>query len=100
MGKTHYRISNRAIIDLEEIWNYTYDTWPLEQADRYYQLLLDEFEFLAKYPRSGKTVDEIHLGYRVSVVRSHLVFYRIENEFIEIIRILNQKMNIKNRIKE
>jgi toxin ParE1/3/4 len=30
-----YRISKEALNDLEKLWLYTFETWSLEQADRY-----------------------------------------------------------------
>lgn len=38
--KITYRISAKAIEDLENIWLYTSKTWSKKQADRYYNLLL------------------------------------------------------------
>jgi len=43
-----YIISNEAIKDLEIIWLYTYETWSLEQADRYLNLLMNEIEYLTE----------------------------------------------------
>ena len=43
-----YKISKEAEKDLEKIWLYTFETWSLEQADYYYDLLMDEIEYLAK----------------------------------------------------
>ena len=37
-----YRISKEALNDLELVWLYNYDTWSLEQADRYLNLLMNE----------------------------------------------------------
>jgi toxin ParE1/3/4 len=39
-----YRISKEAINDHESVWFYTYETWSLEQADRYLNLVMDEIE--------------------------------------------------------
>ena len=35
---TKYQITNKAIIDLEDIWNYTFETWSERQADLYYEM--------------------------------------------------------------
>jgi len=43
-----YKISIEAQNDLENIWLYTFENWSTEQADRYYDLILDEIEYLAK----------------------------------------------------
>jgi toxin ParE1/3/4 len=95
-----YRLTNEAKNDLEKIWIYTYENFSIKQADKYYRLIIDEFEFIASNPYSGKSVDHIKEGYRVSKVKSHLVFYKLSiDEKIEIIRILHQRMDIEIRIR-
>jgi len=98
----HYKISKEAANDLEEIWFYTFKKWSIEQADRYYQLLMDEIECLAKKPTIGKDYSEVRKGYFGTPVKSHFIFYKInkQKENIEIIRILHQRMNIKLRLSE
>ncbi|HRP91183.1 MAG TPA: type II toxin-antitoxin system RelE/ParE family toxin [Edaphocola sp.] len=97
-----YKISNEAQNDLENIWLYTFGTWSKEQADRYYDLILDEIEFIAKNPNSGKDYSPIREGYLSSKVKSHFIFYKINSKenFIEIIRILHQQMDIENRLND
>jgi len=91
-----FKISNEANHDLENIWLYTFETWSAEQADRYFNLLLDEIEHLAKNPHYGKDVSYIRKGYYRSKVNTHLIFYKrndILNEIV-IIRILHEQMDI------
>ena len=96
-----YLISEKANQDIEDIWLYTYENWSPEQADRFYNLILDEIEFIADNFESGKSVDYIKNGYRTSVVKSHIIFYRkSESNIIEIVRVLHQKMDIENRFDE
>lgn len=92
-----YKISEKAILDLEGIWFYTLNNWSAEQADRYYNLLIHEFEYLAFNPESSQNKDYIK-GYRSSQVKSHLIFYKIANqETIEIIRILHHMMDVDHK---
>lgn len=96
-----FTISKKANQDIEKIWLYTYENWSLEQADRYYNLILDEIEFIAENFESGKSGDYIKEGYRASIVKSHIIFYkRSKSNIVEIIRVLHQKMDIENRIEE
>jgi len=37
-----YKISQEANRDIENIWLYTYEIWSLEQADRYFNLIMDQ----------------------------------------------------------
>ena len=77
------------------------ENWSLEQADRYYNLILDEIEFIAENFESGKSVDYIKKGYKASSVKSHIIFYKkSKSNIVGIIRVLHQKMDIENRIDE
>ena len=96
-----YLISEKASQDIEMIWLHTYENWSLEQADRYYNLIMDEIEFIAENFESGKSVDYVKKGYRTSLVKSHIVFYKkSKNNVVEIIRVLHQRMDIEPRIDE
>lgn len=95
------QISNKAQSDLSEIWEYTYDKWSLQQADKYYDILVDSFKLIANEPNIGKSYDKIRKGYYGYRVKSHIIFYRISNNnnTIQIIRILHQRMDLPNRLK-
>ena len=93
-----YIISKEAIADLDEIWYNTVKKWSAEQANRYYDLIFQEIDYIRKRPLSGKPLDDFRKGYRVSKVKSHLVFYKVVSETIEIIRILHQRIDIENQL--
>ena len=93
-------ITKKAVADLEEIWQYTVEKWSLEQADRYYNLIIDEINFICKNNTAGKLMAHVRKGYRASKVKSHLIFYRVEENKIAIIRILHEHMDIENRLNE
>ena len=97
-----YKISKEAEKDLEKIWLYTFETWSLEQADYYYDLLMDEIEYLAENPKNGIDFSQIRKGYFRSRVKSHFIFYRVsvKSDEIEIIRILHQQMDIDSQLPE
>jgi toxin ParE1/3/4 len=49
---------------------------------------------------TGKSAKQTRKNYRVTKVKSHLIFYRkTENNIIEIIRILHERMDIPRRLK-
>lgn len=96
-----YKLTNKAVEDLTDIWNYTLEKWSEKQADRYYRMLIDNFYEISRNPGLGKSYSDIFnnlLGFRVG---RHIIFYRIiQRNDIEIIRILHEQMDLKNRIKE
>ena len=93
-----YKISREALNDLENIWLYTFKTWSAKQADRYYNLIFDEIEYLSDNPNSGEDYSFLRKGYLRSKVKSHFIFYKInlKDSEIEIIRILHEQMDIDN----
>ncbi|WP_379968716.1 type II toxin-antitoxin system RelE/ParE family toxin [Epilithonimonas sp. UC225_85] len=97
-----FKFSQEAKNDLEKIWLYTFENWSLEQADYYFDLIMDEIEYLSGNPKSGKDYNKIRKGYFRSRVKSHFIFYRIniKEEKVEIIRILHQQMDIDSHINE
>lgn len=98
----NYKISKQAEIDLENIWLYTFEEWSIYQADYYFDLIMDEIEYISKNPKTGEDYNEIRKGYFRSRVKSHFIFYKInlKEENIEIIRILHQQMDIESHIND
>jgi toxin ParE1/3/4 len=88
-----YEITVEASKDLESIWDYTEETWSLSQADRYVNLIIDEFERLCIFPMSGKDCETSGIPYRMAKIKSHLIFYKINSaETLTIVRVLHENM--------
>ena len=98
---TKYKISVEAEKDLEKIWAYTFETWSLEQADRYINQIFEEIEYISTKPEQGKDFSYARKGYLRTKVKLHYLFYKIDQKtkMVEIIRILHQRMDIENRLK-
>ncbi len=96
-----FRISAAALADLKQIWRFTCEKWSVDQADRYFHLLMDEIEFLCLNPQSGVDYRAIRPGYFKTRVKSHLIFYRVNHRDnqIEVMRILHQKMDVDNELR-
>jgi toxin ParE1/3/4 len=89
-------LTKKAVDDLEEIWDYTVETWSENQAQIYYSLLIDSCQELANKPNLGKSYEVVEknvLGFKSG---QHIIFYRIVTEMeIEVVRILHGMMDIK-----
>ena len=57
-----YSLTNKAITDLSEIWDYRCAQFSENQADLYYLDLISYCEILAENPTIGKKYDELDLG--------------------------------------
>lgn len=43
-------------------------------------------------------MDDIRKNYRAAKVKSHLIFFKVENDIVRIVRILHEHMDIKSRL--
>ncbi|MFL1781438.1 Type II toxin-antitoxin system RelE/ParE family toxin [Candidatus Hepatincolaceae symbiont of Richtersius coronifer] len=94
-------ISQSAKRDLEGIWNYTYDTFGVKQANKYYLELEEGFTTLSMHPHIGISCDYIEIGYRKYFINNHVIFYRIQEvDTIKIIRVLNKNMDVESHLKD
>lgn len=95
----NYSISPKAKMDLIGIWEFMKKNWSVQQADNYYQIIVDRFLEISSRPELGKSYDDLRLGYRAINVKSHIIFYKTtQHNSVEIIRILHQRMDYKSRI--
>jgi len=96
-----YSLTNKALEDLSKIWDYTFEVWSENQADKYYYMLLETCQDLADDVLIGKLYSEIGddiFGFRAG---QHVIFFRKQKKNnIEVVRILHGRMDLKKRIQE
>ncbi|HRD58880.1 MAG TPA: type II toxin-antitoxin system RelE/ParE family toxin [Ferruginibacter sp.] len=94
-------LRQEAIDDLNDIWTYTFSEWSEKQADKYYSALEFACMQIGKNPDLGKEYNGISnnlLGLRTG---KHIIFYQvISKDRVEVVRILHERMDLKNRIDE
>ena len=97
----NYKLTNKAVEDLTNIWEYTTEEWSEQQADRYYKLLLSRCQEIANQPELGKKYEGIKNDLLGLKAEKHIIFYRKqENKPIEITRILHGRMDLKSQLDE
>jgi toxin ParE1/3/4 len=96
-----FRLTNKAVEDLSTIWDYTFEVWSERQADKYYESLISNCQEIADNPLLGKNYDGITQDLLRMKTNRHIIFYRTLNEnYVEITRILHERMDLKKRITE
>lgn len=87
----NYKLSNAAKEDLIRIHNFGAERFGLAQADKYFDTFFDYFEIIAKNPFSFEAVDYIRPGYRRCVCGVDSIYYRIQDDLIEIMAIIGRQ---------
>lgn len=90
---SRFRLTPAAQRDLSEIWDFTEQTWGVGQAETYLDEVRVALERVAARPDRGRSCDEIREGYRRYAIGSHLIFYVEQSDWIEVIRVLHQRMD-------
>ena len=88
-----YRFSPAAEQYLIDIWRYTSSEWGEEQAQLYALGLKAMCVKLAEAPLQGQDCDHIRSGYRRYAAGRHIIYYRLADYGIAVMRILHQRMD-------
>ena len=93
-----YVLSPRAKADLDDIWDYTERNWGAEQAKAYIRLIGAAIQTVATSPARGKACDHIREGYWKYPAGSHVVFFRLTDGGINVVRILHRRMDFDRHL--
>jgi toxin ParE1/3/4 len=86
-----YRLTNEAKEDLLRIHEYGTFAFGIDQANKYLNEFFDCFELIARQPFAFESVDHIKIGYRRCVCGVDSIFYRVENNIVEIMTIVGRQ---------
>ncbi|MFT4662677.1 MAG: toxin ParE1/3/4 [Patiriisocius sp.] len=88
---TDYRLSNIAQEDLIRIHHYGVKRFGMIQADKYFNSFFTYFDLIAEQPFSFESVDFIKPGYRRCVCGSDSIYFRVNNNEVEIMTIIGRQ---------
>ncbi len=86
-----FRISNAAKEDLIRIHHYGIKKFGLTQADKYFDSFFEYFDIIAQRPFSFESVDFIKKGYRRCVCGSDSIFFKVNEDVIDIMAIVGRQ---------
>ncbi len=86
-----YLLSNAAKEDLIRIHHYGVERFGVAQADKYFEAFFQCFDIIAQRPFSFQSVDYIKKGYRRCVCGSDTIYYRLNDNSVEIMAIIGHQ---------
>lgn len=93
-----FELSEKAAADLDAILDYSFLNFGSEVMVVYHQSLSHCFETLVDNPELGVPIEEVRQNYLCFAHRSHLVFYKQEENGILIVRILHNSMDVSQHL--
>lgn len=86
-----YKLSNIAKDDLIRIHHYGVRKFGTKQADKYFNSFFNYFEIIAQQPFAFESVDFIKQGYRRCACGSDSIYYKINDDCVEIMAIIGRQ---------
>jgi len=93
-----FSLSRQAKSDVLNITRYTIDQFGLNQARSYHSAMTECFKVLSENSSLGKSIDHIRKGYRRYDHKSHIIFYKVEEQGIYIVRVLHKSVDLPQHL--
>lgn len=83
-----YRLTEEAKEDLRRIYEYGVVEFGVPLADEYFYSFFEAFDRISQSPTIYQSIDQIRIGYRRCPHRSDVIYYRINQGWVDIMAIL------------
>ena len=94
----NYNYSFEARDDLKEIYKYTLINFGIKQAKDYMAKITGNLILVANKTLQGRNADILKHGLRKIESGSHVIFYLQKANYIFVVRVLHQSMDVKQHI--
>jgi len=83
--------------DIENIWDYSFKEWGIEQAERYIEGIRDTCRALALGYKRGRAID-VRQGYMKCPTGQHMIYFLERDDRLEVVRILHGKQDVQRNL--
>ena len=91
-------LSPKAKSDLSEIWDYTLAEWGIDQAEKYVRDLWEAMQQQACDSSASIDISDVRNGYRKVISGSHVIFFKLTGDGIDVVRVLHQRMDFERHL--
>jgi toxin ParE1/3/4 len=87
--------SPEALDDVDHLWDYHAHVAGPATADKIIREIAKVVQAIEDFPSAGRARDEIRAGLRSLAAAPQIVFYRLNNERPEVVRVLDGRQDIE-----
>jgi len=91
-------LTPKAKADLDDIWNFTFARWGMGQAEKYVRDLWAAMEKQVNDLPNSIDIGDVRSGYRKVHAGSHVIFFKVTLDGIDVVRILHQRMDFNRHL--
>ncbi|WP_353932163.1 type II toxin-antitoxin system RelE/ParE family toxin [Okeanomitos corallinicola TIOX110] len=92
---SNYSLTDQAIEDINEICDYL-SGFNLESANQFLNTIEQKCQVLVQFPNMGRIYAELLPELRGISVNPYIIFYRLIEDEVEIVRVVNGYRNIES----
>jgi toxin ParE1/3/4 len=96
---SRYVINVLASRDLDKIADY-FAEYSLEAGERFFRAFNSKCQQLINFPNSGKSYESIRPGIRGLSLDGYIIFYKILDDGVEILRVVSGRRNFTSLFEE
>lgn len=96
---SRYDLTFAAEEDLRGIWRYTYETWGLDQAEKYFDQIEACCDAIGEGRGQPKSFDELPENVRIHRCEHHYIVWLTSDRPV-VIAVLHERMNFVHRLKD
>ena len=93
-----YRLYPKAIEDLESIYSYSTLEFGIKRTEDYFMAIDSSFKLLTEEPLISRKCDYIRPDLRAFNVASHIIFFKVTDYGIAVIRVLHHSMDFNRHL--
>ena len=91
-------ITLAAVADLRSIRQYTLSVWGERQEAAYLDRLWHRFQAILDDPAAHRSRDDLFPGCRMAAEGRHVIFFRIQGDILQIVRVLHSAMDFRRHL--
>ena len=91
-----YILSPEAIVDLQNIYDFTEGEWGEAQAEKYINEIYAVFDRLTRHPQIGRLRAELAGGLRSIPIAAHVIYFMPWKKDVAIVRVLHGSREVES----
>jgi toxin ParE1/3/4 len=91
-------LSPQAKAGLSAIWDYSLAEWGVDQAEKYVRELWTVLQAQVLGASTSVDIGDVRRGYRKVRSGFHVIFFKLTEDGLDVIRILHQRMDFERHL--
>lgn len=98
MSSRKLELTEEAELDIQGILRFTRATWGERKRHDYARQITNAMNEVTRFPGLGQRRDQIASGLRARRVGQHVIYYRVTEQLVSVVRVLHERMDASEQV--